>query len=1008
MTRLLLVLLVALGCAPAVFAGPASPAPPDAATLGRECYAKVGPLLQSADGRLTPEARGAYLEWAEKAVLLQLKQNNQAVPDACLAEVRANGTTRDALFGSVFPPDPSILQNYAQLRAQLGPDFTARYRSFVIAVALAKRVKGVEAEAEIKSIGHDYQPGFWVDESLQVPGSEADKEFVRKLAAFMKQSQIAAYDLYQNPGLQAQLKTYLAGQAVGSDRIAQVRKSVGFGEQLKNALILLGQRPAAREAKPATVAWMRHLAAHNAAKPTSTPAQDGRPMTWPLFPLDTAPWPLLMPLAHPIPLSEANYVWEAFQGEHGPDRYHTYGPYRGDDDVVPDSLRPSQWFWDAWPDRIIHGGMCVPISKGTVDLYSALGKPAMWAGQPGHANLISFQYVGGAWTAEIEQAFAGGPDVTTAQWYFDEIGAGIRYRDLYYWVGAEHQLGLALSMNVGLKSYMDTRLAANIFRLMPEADRPKIGVNLLRTTLAANPFNPELWYLLAGQTTDVTQAVALCEAARQANANLLSGSTLAPANVMRGSGMASAQYWQTLTQFMPLYSLLSHPAPKSEADMRVAHSFLKTAYGVSPDALTAYVDNRAADIGVDALKYDQDLARQNDAYGLLRMGQRYRDGDGVAQSDAQAKECLAQSAGQGDMAAATLLGYLNPVLPPDMITVTASSVYSPDQAVKHLADGAGLVGLAHDNEEGAKTMWHTAQKPTLAPAKTGNAPAPAWVRFNFARPVKFDSILIWNHNQPRYTDRGFRRTRIYGSIDGTEWIPLTGPKGIELPRANGKPALLPTVVPNESANQPFKAVLIAADAANGNYGSEYYGLSAVRFAVHPLSHLVPAKAVTVTASSVYSPQQDTTHLVNGWGMLGDWHDNEEGAKTMWHTALHPAAQPPAPTLAPSPAWARFDFAQPQQIGAALIWNHNQASRTDRGFRKTRIYGSIDGATWHLLTAAPTIELPYASGLPMSEPTAIPLVGANAPLKSVIIAAEETDGNYGGDCFGLSAVRFVIR
>ena len=132
----------------------------------------------------------------------------------------------------------------------------------------------------------------------------------------------------------------------------------------------------------------------------------------------TAPWPLLMPLAHSVPLSEANYIWEAFQGEHGPDRYHTYGPYRGDADVIPDSLRPSKWFWDAWPDRIVHGGMCAPISKGTVDLYSALGKPAMWAGQPGHANLISFQHVGDAWTAEIEQAFAGGPNVTYAQWYF--------------------------------------------------------------------------------------------------------------------------------------------------------------------------------------------------------------------------------------------------------------------------------------------------------------------------------------------------------------------------------------------------------------------------------------------------------------------------------------------------------------------------------------------------------------------------------------------------------------
>ncbi len=1008
MTKLLPVLLVALGFAPAAFASPATPAAPDAAALGRECYARVGPLLQSAGGKLTPDARSAYLEWAEKAVLLQLRQNNQAVPESCLAEVRKDATTRDALFGSVFPPDPSILQNYAQLRAQLGPDFAAKYRSFMVAIAVAKRVKGVESEADSKSIGHDYQSGFWVDESLRLPGSDADKEFIRALAAYMKQAQVSAADLYESAAQQTQLKAYLAQKMVAADRIAQVRKSVDFGEQLKNAMIALGQRPGAREAKPATVAWMRHLAAQNAAKPTSAPTQDGRPMPWPLFPLDAAPWPLLMPLAHPIPLSEADYVWEAFQGEHGPDRYHTYGPYRGDDDVVPDSLKPSRWFWDAWPDRIVHGGMCIPLSKGTVDLYSALGKPAMWAGQPGHANLISFQYSGGRWTAEIEQAFAGGPDVTCAQWYFDEVGAGIRYRDLYNWTGAEHQLGLALSMNLGLKSYMDTRMAVNIFRIMPDADRPTLGVPLLRAALLANPFNPELWYLLAGQTMDAALAVTLCEAAQQANAGLLATPPVAPADKMRGNGTASAQYWQTLAQFMPVYSLLSHPAPLAEADMRRAHTFLKTVGSVSPDALTAFIENRAGNTDVEALKYDQTLARENDAYGLLRMGQRSRDGEGVAPSDTQAKEYFGQAAAQGDAAAGVLLERLNPAIPADMISVAASSTYSPEQTAKHLVDGSGMVGAIHDNEEAGKTMWHTALPAPPKASKGGLAPSPAWVRFNFARPMKFDAVQIWNLNQPRYTERGFRMTRIYGSSDGVEWIPLTGPKGVELPRASGKPAALPTTIPNPSAGQPFKAVLIAADALNGNYGGPYYGLSAVRFAVRAMPEVVPYKAIKLTVSSVFAYSHAADHIISGFGMVGALHDNMESGQTMWHTVQHPAATPPASGLAASPAWARFDFAQPQQISNVLVWNHNQAGLTDRGFRKVRIYGSSDGVAWHILTAMPTVELPPASGLPMSEPTLLPVPSAEPALKSVIIAAEASEGNYGSDYFGLSAVRFAVR
>src|SRR5262249_8570932 len=144
-------------------------------------------------------------------------------------------------------------------------------------------------------------------------------------------------------------------------------------------------------------------------------------------------------------------------------------------------------------------------------------------------------------------------------------------------------------------------------------------------------------------------------------------------------------------------------------------------------------------------------------------------------------------------------------------------------------------------------------RPMPRPPANGLAPSPAWVRFDFGQPRKFDSILIWNHNQATMTDRGFRRTRIYGSPDGVHWTPLTGAAGIELPRATGTPFALAVTIPNDPPDRAFKAVIIAAEAVGGNYGSDYYGLSAVRFGVPQLPHVLPAKAVTVTASSVYSP-----------------------------------------------------------------------------------------------------------------------------------------------------------
>jgi hypothetical protein len=82
----------------------------------------------------------------------------------------------------------------------------------------------------------------------------------------------------------------------------------------------------------------------------------------------------------------------------------------------------------------------------------------------------------------------------------------------------------------------------------------------------------------------------------------------------------------------------------------------------------------------------------------------------------------------------------------------------------------------------------------------------------------------------------------------------------------------------------------------------------------------------------------------------------------------------------------------------LIWNHNQAGLTDRGFRNTKILGTADGITWHPLAA---LELPRANGQAAAAiPVAIP---AKEPLKAVVIAAES---NWGGTCYGLSEVRFA--
>jgi len=60
-----------------------------------------------------------------------------------------------------------------------------------------------------------------------------------------------------------------------------------------------------------------------------------------------------------------------------------------------------------------------------------------------------------------------------------------------------------------------------------------------------------------------------------------------------------------------------------------------------------------------------------------------------------------------------------------------------------------------------------------------------------------------------------------------------------------------------------------------------------------------------------------------------------------------------------------------------------------------------------LTSPDVVEIPRESGDSLVESSAIPVAEKRA-VKSVIIAAEPVDGNYGGSCYGLSAVRFVAR
>ncbi|MDR3689516.1 MAG: hypothetical protein P4L46_09070, partial [Fimbriimonas sp.] len=796
-------------------------ADPGADSTAKDCLGAVSTQLLKSDGKLTAEVRKAYLEWSWRRVRWDLQQRGGPISAECIAEVESDPELRDAVSASVYPPDPSILQNYAAIRAQMGAAFTTKYRSTAIAIAVARRIGGIEDDNG-QSVGRENQIPIWAYQPLRRIDDGSEKRVVTLIAEYLKSKNLAALDVFNSDEELHRLASYLGLNHVEQHFVDEVGRNPLFGERLKNALIALGRRPAARSPKPGCIEWLKYLVKIQETKAPSTPIVGGRPLPWPLCSMSETPWPLLMSLSHPAPMDEAQYLWETYIGEHGPDRFHTYGPYRDDLQSMPDQLVPSRWFFNAVPDEIVHGGQCMPISLATVDLYASLGKPSTDAAQPGHANLLTYQKDGGSWKTDIEQDFAGGCRVTFSQWFFcDPPRHELHFRDLFGWPGGEYHIGLSLGMNLGIASYVDTRIAARIFDILPGSAKGTLGVRLLESALQENPFNPEVWYRLADATTDVRKSVEIALAIRNHDpAKMIDGKPCPLLQTFLSSGGAGPAgwdmdvYWPTLQEFVARNTLLQRAAPQNEETMHSAYMFLRGVPGLDGNDLVGYVRRftgvKSEAVVAKEMQYDLDLAGQGDIFGCMRMGQRYLDGEGVPRDEGKAREFLTRAARQGDPSATAGLESLYTPISIDGVELTASSIYSPTQDVHHLIDGSGMNGGAHDNSGPASTMWQTVDNPSASVPAPGLPASPAWVRFNFPHPRSFDAVVIWNHNQLNLTDRGFRKFVIYGSSDGLRWAALT--KDAVLPRAGGTGSEPGVEVPTISSGRLFRSVIIAADA----------------------------------------------------------------------------------------------------------------------------------------------------------------------------------------------------
>jgi len=166
---------------------------------------------------------------------------------------------------------------------------------------------------------------------------------------------------------------------------------------------------------------------------------------------------------------------------------------------------------------------------------------------------------------------------------------------------------------------------------------------------------------------------------------------------------------------------------------------------------------------------------------------------------------------------------------------------------------------------------------------------------------------------------------------------------------------------------------------------------------------IPSSSIAASASSHW-PGCTPIKSANGSGLTDVVHNNSITASSMWTTLPGGGgASNPHPGTEPGAAWIKYQFDQIYDLGTLWVWNQNQLSSSDRGLRNVTIEYSADGSRW---TKLGEFEFAPAAGTARYGHD-IEVDFGGIPAKYVVITAHSTGGNWGGDSFGLSEVRFGV-
>jgi hypothetical protein len=409
---------------------------------------------------LTPELRTNFLATAENS----LRRRTNVSPEFW-DWLDRHPQIRAGLLSAADPVPVEFAENLDSLRIALGADVADRYADLLLGASLGR----------CYSKSGD---GAYTATAVSSPSTAQADPRVKQTADYLKTRSLTLVDfLAREDAIFSELK------------LPPVKKKErsAFLDQLA---FVSGTYPTHQTLTLADE--LKKIIAHYETK--LPPFADKGPQ-WPLFPLDTAPWPLLAPMRQTISDRELDYLWERFSGKVGVNdrRLVTYSKYTWDYEKPEVRYKKSEWYPTSIPRIIEDGGVCGRQSTLAQLSQVGLGRPAVGMYQPGHRALLSYRFdaTDGHYSAFREQSITS-PEKSTCQWYLPEP-TGLRANGN---VGVEYHFALALAMNAGLERYTDSRIAFLMARRLPAGELARRQA-LLDSAVNLNPYNLDAWYALA-------------------------------------------------------------------------------------------------------------------------------------------------------------------------------------------------------------------------------------------------------------------------------------------------------------------------------------------------------------------------------------------------------------------------------------------------------------------------------------------------------------------------------